>query len=111
VRLRELVEREVSGCKISALRDGDLLVLLPETEAASASALAARLGRSSAGELGLALRVGVASFPGDELTLNGLIERARLGCRHPSAQVNGAPRDAIWRDEGRPGPERLAPAA
>ena len=41
-------------------------------------------------ELGVALRVGIASFPGDELTLDALIERARLAAQ-AQRQQSAAP--------------------
>jgi hypothetical protein len=111
VRLRELVERELSRCEITAASDGDLLVLLPETEAASAAALAARLDRACAGELGLSLRVGSASFPGDELTLNGLIERARRDLLRQDSTAAAEPLAASRRAKAVEAPERAAPAA
>ena len=71
-----LLAERIDGASIAVQRDDHFLLLLAETEVDGARQAAERLRQEFGKELGLELRYGVASFPQEESTLEGLLETA-----------------------------------
>jgi len=63
------------------LRNGEFVLLCPETTDASMQGRLEEISQQLSEELGLHLRFGVAGFPDDECTLTGLIDRAECNSR------------------------------
>lgn len=96
----ELIERYAVGCladllttetKANDLVAGDgaeFVLLLPETDRANAERMAARLRARCGEKLGLAIDVGVANFPQDELTFSGLLARTKDTASEPASVVD-----------------------
>jgi hypothetical protein len=80
-RLAEILARETQEGDIIVRHQDHLLTLLPETRRADALRVADRLRRRVAERLGLELRVGLSSFPDQELTFDELLERAEAEMR------------------------------
>ena len=59
-----------------AFRDGEFILMFPESEADEVKLWLQNVNRNLSDEIGLQLRFGMASFPDQECTLTGLIERA-----------------------------------
>lgn len=66
------------------LRDGEFVVLCPESTTEQIQQYMSQLSEQFEQEMGLKIRFGVAGFPDEECTLSGLIERAdRLASNLP----------------------------
>ena len=75
-RIADLIARETDSCDLITRRNGHFLVLLPESGAPEAREILERLRDSIQQELGVEVRAGLATFPDQEVTFAGLLERA-----------------------------------
>ncbi|MGH7201435.1 MAG: hypothetical protein ACREJB_12570, partial [Planctomycetaceae bacterium] len=87
-RIADVLSREASDCDIITCLDDRFFVLLPEAETAHAREIAERIVATAAEELGLELRIGTASFPAEEVTFTGLMERAEAGMQPAELTVD-----------------------
>lgn len=79
-RLVNVIQQEIRECDIVTHRDlgvgGELMLVLPEADQATADEVARRIQLATEQELGITLQIGTSTFPEEELTLTGLMERA-----------------------------------
>jgi hypothetical protein len=75
-RLADLLSRGLKDCDVIAQRQRHFVAVLPETKANQAEEIAGRLQDEARNCLGLDLRIGISSFPAEEVTLVRLLERA-----------------------------------
>jgi hypothetical protein len=80
-RIADLLAKETSDHGIVTHCNRHFLVLLPETDRAAAEDIVRQLNASVKTALGLKLRVGVSTFPDEEVTLVGLLQRAEAAMR------------------------------
>src|SRR5687768_6671935 len=85
-RLTDAVQSEIHDGDQFAIANGRIIVMLSESDRERAEAVMQRLAHRVHHELGLELRLGAASFPEDELTLSGLVERAEAEMREPGVE-------------------------
>ena len=95
-RLAKLIRRETHGAGVIAADRGKLVLLLPESDHRRADRLLQRVKVAAQNELGVKLRTGAATFPDEEVTLAGLLERAERqlaegDSEHYSQLAPGAP--------------------
>lgn len=76
-----LLLHETDAAAVVTRRGDHFVVLLPETEQEAARAAARRLAAQAAERWGLDLQFGLASFPDQEVTLDGLLQRAESELR------------------------------
>jgi len=76
-RLANLMVRQIKDSDQIAYDDDQFVVMLPETGETSALRVAQRLRNVVRQQLGLDLRVGVAAYPEQAETLDGLLERSQ----------------------------------
>jgi len=74
--LAELLLEQTQECDIVAQSQGHFVVLMPEADRTVATDLLAAVVRKAQETLGLNVRAGISTFPGEEVTLVGLLERA-----------------------------------
>lgn len=86
-RLADAVQSEIHDGDQVASFDGRLIVMLSESDHEHAHATMQRLAQRVRRELGIELRLGAASFPDDEVTLTGLVERAEAEMAVPMAEA------------------------
>lgn len=96
-RIAELLQTETKSSDILADAKGQFVLLLPETDSDDANKLAERLRCRCQETLGMAVGVGAAGFPDDELTLSGLLDHALDGqCReHPRREQDRRETEAV----------------
>jgi hypothetical protein len=82
-RVGELLIRELKDCDIVTHCDDHFVVMLPEANLEQAADVVTRLRRRASEELGLQLEFGTATFPEQEVTLSGLLQRAEKEMRSP----------------------------
>jgi hypothetical protein len=75
-RIAGLLAKEAQDHGIITHCNRHFVILLPETDRDAADELAQRLNAAVKKSLGLTLQVGVATFPEEEVTLVGLLQRA-----------------------------------
>lgn len=75
-RILEFLSSQTKHCDLITRRNSHFVMLLPETDGQQAHEMARRLQQTAANELGLSIRTGTASFPDQEVTFAGLLERA-----------------------------------
>jgi GGDEF domain-containing protein len=80
-----LLSEETKDCDIVTRRNGHFLALLPQTDRQSARQLMERLKAVSKERLGLDLRIGLSTFPDEEVTLVSLMDRAETNLNRDSA--------------------------
>ena len=80
-RIADLLAKETSDHGIVTQCNRHFLVLLPETDRTTAEEIVRQLNTSVKSALGLKLRVGVSTFPDEEVTLVGLLQRAEAAMR------------------------------
>jgi hypothetical protein len=80
-RLAQVINNCVSDCDVVAYRDDRFFVICPELARDKTEAVSRRLREAARRELGLALNIGSATFPEEEVTLGGLLERAEDASR------------------------------
>jgi GGDEF domain-containing protein len=67
---------ELEDYNLIAQRNDHFLALLPEVTPGKSSDLIERLRRAVSEQVGVALQIGTASFPGDAVTFESLVEKA-----------------------------------
>jgi hypothetical protein len=80
-KIGEFLCSQTKKCDLVAHRDGHFVALLPETSRENAEKVAGRIAAEGKESLGLELRVGLSTFPDEEITLVGLLERAEFQMR------------------------------
>lgn len=88
-RLAGLVTEQARETDIVTERDGHLVTLLTETSAEDAQRFANRLAATAEERLGVTVRVGLASFPDQEVTFERLLERAEAEMHAASSHREG----------------------
>ncbi len=88
VRLADVLQNEVHDVDLVANYEGRFILLLPETDRKHVADVVQRLAIQVERELGLQLRIGAATFPDEEVTLTGLVERAEAEMAEPLAEMN-----------------------
>jgi hypothetical protein len=126
-RLARLLADQTQDCDVVAERDGHLVTLLPETGREEAEQIVGRIASEARSRLGLSLRVGLSTFPNEEVTFDGLIKRAEDDMRvatprqaseslldgvhdsgsAPEAEADSQPPDVAPVEGRRSGPLRL----
>jgi GGDEF domain-containing protein len=76
--LASLLSSEMRAFDILAARGDHLVSMLPETGSEKAMEFVGRLRAATREKLGLELKIGVSSFPAQEVTLEALLDRAEL---------------------------------
>ncbi len=76
-RVGQMVRAQLSDHDIVTQSPDGLVALLPEVDRSDADSLVADLQAEISAELGLEVRIGIAMFPDDEVTLHALMEGAR----------------------------------
>lgn len=97
-RVGDLLSRRLKDCDVIAQRDCHFVAALPETKRELALQLSRRLQAESRKELGIELNVGLCTFPDEEGTFIGLLERAE--------QEMGRPRERPGAVDQRPESEQ-----
>ena len=88
VRLADVLQNEVHDVDLVANYEGRFILLLPETDRKHVADVMQKLAIQVERELGLQLRIGAATFPDEEVTLTGLVERAEAEMAEPLAEMN-----------------------
>ncbi len=68
---------------------GRLVVLCPETNGEGANAMVKRIRKTASEQLGVSFEVGIASFPGEAVTFEELLNRAENQLKESSSNSNG----------------------
>ena len=79
-KLSELLSRNLKAYDILMLQDGLFVLVLTETETTVADLVTRRLASVANEQFGVHLHIGIAGFPGEEVTLTGLwaLAKSRL---------------------------------
>jgi hypothetical protein len=80
-RIADLLAKEARDHGIVTQCNRHFLVLLPETDRLAAEEIVRQLDSTVKSSLGLKLRVGLSTFPDEEVTLVGLLQRAESAMR------------------------------
>jgi len=80
-QLAQLISDTTRDCDLVAQNRDHFVVLLPETDRQQALEMIEQMQRRARRQWGFDLRVGVAEFPAEEVTLTGLLDRAAHGIR------------------------------
>lgn len=75
-RAARLLQQHLADTAIITLRDDHYVVLLPETSGEEVPAILNTLQDAAHEQMGLAFRIGVATFPDQAITFEGLLEQA-----------------------------------
>jgi hypothetical protein len=89
-RIAHLLAEDLRASDIIAQRDGHFITVLPETDQQQALELVEKLTAAAREKLGLDLQVGLATFPEQEVTFNGLVERAERTMRNGDAALDAS---------------------
>jgi hypothetical protein len=84
-RIAHLLTNEMKDCDIITRRNAHFVVLVPEVGFAEAAALLKKLESTAKEKLGLELKTGLATFPDQEVTFEGLVQRAEAILQDDSA--------------------------
>lgn len=87
-RIGRILTEQTEGSGVITQRGDHFVALLPESTGADAEALAQRLEREIGDALGLRLRVGLAVFPDQEVTLDALVQRAEREMRRHEPTIS-----------------------
>jgi hypothetical protein len=87
-RIANLLIDHLEDSTIVTQRDDHFVALLPETPHEDLSAILKRLEIAAEQKLGLKLRIGMATFPDEEITFEALLERAEAGMLNPKVLSN-----------------------
>jgi GGDEF domain-containing protein len=87
-QVAKLLLRETDAAAVITQRNDHFVVLLPHTGAVDARHMAQRLTAAAAERWGLELRSGIATFPDQEVTFTGLLERAESALRESPASIH-----------------------
>ena len=74
--IADILQNETKTTDIVSYADGRFILMLPETHREEAARLVDRLKRRVQGHLAADLKAGMSSFPSEELTIFGLMERS-----------------------------------
>lgn len=88
-RIADLLSRQVRDCDLIAQSNSHFILLLPETSRESAEEIVRRMAAAAEEELGLKMQIGLATFPDQEITFAGLLERAEAEMRSQQFQLVG----------------------
>ncbi|QDU40127.1 hypothetical protein Mal4_44820 [Maioricimonas rarisocia] len=91
--LAELLLNETKSNDIVAWDGKQFLLLLPETQSDQAAQMLERIRQRIATSLGLQVDTGLSAFPGEEITFNGLLERASDSTSSEPVRDSDAPSD------------------
>jgi len=89
-QVADLLSQETGDCDVIAHARKHFVVLLTESNRDRAEEVARRLRDRVKDELGLALKTGIATFPDEEVTFSGLLERSEadmIGGRESSEET------------------------
>ena len=75
-RIAHLLSEETKDCDIITRRNAHFVVLLPEVTQSEAETLRRKVEIAAREKLGLDLKTGLATFPDQEVTFEGLVQRA-----------------------------------
>jgi hypothetical protein len=75
-RIAHVLAEETKDCDIITRRNGHFIILVPEVSRAEAEAILKKLESTAQEKLGLDLKLGLATFPDQEVTFEGLVQRA-----------------------------------
>ncbi len=75
-KLYLLLKQQVRDCDLVTRKNGQFVVVMPETDRNFAQSSLERLREIVADEIGLTVSAGIAAFPSEERTLVGLMDRA-----------------------------------
>ncbi len=75
-RLYRLLRQHLRDSDIVTRQNGQLVVMMPESDRQFALDTISRVQEQAADELGLTVQAGIAAFPSEERTLVGLLDRA-----------------------------------
>jgi hypothetical protein len=92
-RMSELLVRETNDCGVIAHRGDRFFILLPESDRGRAERVLANIAAALSRDLDLKVRTGVATFPDEETTLSGLIERAQSQLKDTAKAMDAQPTD------------------
>ncbi len=84
VHVSNLLIEELGDSAIVTQRDEHFVTLLPETSREDLSSILKKLEVAAEEKLSLKLRIGIATFPDEEITFEALLERAEDGMRNPT---------------------------
>jgi hypothetical protein len=107
-RIADLLTKATNDCDVVAYTGRQFVLLLAESDRDQSEHLVRRIEAQAQQELGLALKCGIATFPDQEVTFSGLLERAEAemhksdfhehvpsnGHPHPSEHVEAKARTA-----------------
>ena len=82
-RIANLLIDELEDCAIVTQRDDHFVTILPETTKEDSQAIVRRLEHAAEEKLGIKLRIGMATFPDEEITFEALLERAEATMMNP----------------------------
>jgi hypothetical protein len=74
--LSKILITELQDCDVVTLRDDHFVILLPEMQKEEASKVVEKLISVVQNDLSLTLKMGMATFPDEEVTFEGLLARA-----------------------------------
>ena len=92
-RVGDLLSRRLKDCDVLAQRNCHFVAALPETKREVALQLSRRLQAESRQELGIELNVGLCTFPDEEGTFIGLLERAEQEMSRPRERPDSVDRN------------------
>jgi hypothetical protein len=84
-RIAHLLSNEMKDCDIITRRNSHFVILVPEVSRPEAEALLKKLEGTAKEKLGLDLKSGLATFPDQEVTFEGLVQRAEAILHDASA--------------------------
>jgi hypothetical protein len=91
-RIADLLAKETKDHAIVTQTNQHFVVLLPETDRTAAEEVVQHLNATVKSTLGLKLRIGMSTFPDEEVTLVGLLKRAETAMRE---RTNGERRPVV----------------
>lgn len=89
-RIAEFLSQQMTDCDVLTQRGGHFVVLLPEAGRKKAVQIARRLEAAAKDKLGLDLKLGLSTFPDEEITFVGLLERAERDLQEGGCSLSGA---------------------
>lgn len=109
-RICKLLSKETKDCDIIAHNRDHFLVLLPEANSDHARRVSQRLQDLARDQLGLKMQIGTATFPDQEVTLTGLLNRAENEMRSANPTQQTCDDSQPDEDAAETGPTQEAPA-
>ncbi len=90
-RIAHLLAEETKDCDIITQRNNHFVILLPEVGRSEAAARLRKVENAARQKLGLEFKFGLATFPDEEVTFEGLVERAEAILHGSSALATENP--------------------